>query len=285
MSAIDTSLHPSPSGTAAALAAAHSTPQPLTLYGSWFCPFVQRVWMVLEEHQIPYQYVEINPYKKDPAFLALNPRGLVPTVTAEVAGKTRLLYESVVVCEWLDELCSSTAAGNGLRLMPAGEGEEAVFERARCRLWMDHVVTRVVPAFYRLLQAQEGVAEARAGFCAAVRAFAKEMVDSGSGARGPWFLGAEFTLVDVLLAPWARRLFLIDHYKKGGVGIPARGEGGPDEEVWERWERWVQAVGERASVKATWSDDGRYIEAYKRYADNTTQSEVGQATRQGRALP
>jgi len=35
----------------------------VTLYGSWFCPYVQRVWIALEEKNIVYEYVEIDPYK------------------------------------------------------------------------------------------------------------------------------------------------------------------------------------------------------------------------------
>jgi glutathione S-transferase len=73
--------------------------------------------------------------------------------------------------------------------------------------------------------------------------------------------------------------------RKGVVGIPNKRERGGDKQVWERWEEWAEAVVERESVKATWSDDERNIEADKRYADNTTEFEVGQATRQGRSLP
>jgi len=42
---------------------------------------------------------------------------------------------------------------------------------------------------------------------------------------------------------------------------------------------------ERKSVKETWSHEEQYIKAYKRYADDTTQSEVGQSTRKGNRLP
>jgi glutathione S-transferase len=31
----------------------------------WFCPFVQRAWIALEEGKVPYQYKEVNPYKKE----------------------------------------------------------------------------------------------------------------------------------------------------------------------------------------------------------------------------
>lgn len=48
-----------------------------------------------------------------------------------------------------------------------------------------------------------------------------------------------------------------------------------------RWSRWFTAVENRQSVKDTWSDDERHIIAYRRYADDTTNSLVGQATRQG----
>ncbi|KAK4039349.1 glutathione S-transferase [Parachaetomium inaequale] len=291
MSTIDTTLLPHPTGAAATLAAAHATPHPLQLYGGWFCPFVQRAWIVLAEKRVPHQYVEINPYKKEPHFLALNPRGLVPTLAVEVGGgekKRRALYESTVICEYLDESYSDEGQ-YGARLLPAGSGEGEVYERARCRLWINHVVTRVVPGFYRLLQhtPEKGypIEEARTEFLKGVREFAREMVDSGSGKSGPWFLGERFSLVDVMLAPWAKRLFLIDHYKPGGVGIPKKGERGEDEEVWARWDEWFGAIVERESVKATWSEEEKYIEAYKRYAEDTTQSEVGQATRQGRSLP
>lgn len=197
--------------------------------------------------------------------------------------RRRALYESTVICEYLDEAYVDEGL-HGERLMPEG-----VFERARCRLWINHVVTRVVPGFYRLLQHTDGkgysIGEAREELLAGLKTFAKEVVDSGSGRDGPWFLGDRFSLVDVMLAPWAKRLFLIDHYKPGGVGIPKQGERGEDEEVWARWDVWFSALVERESVQATWSEDEKYIEAYKRYADDTTSSEVGQATRQGRSLP
>ncbi|KAK8110655.1 glutathione S-transferase [Apiospora kogelbergensis] len=68
-------------------------------------------------------------------------------------------------------------------------------------------------------------------------------------------------------APWAKRMFLLDHYKPGGVGIPAEGQGGEDEVLWGRWRKWHSATMERQSVKDTWNDDHSYIQTYKRYAE------------------
>ena len=81
----DADLHPVATGPAINLVEAHKSPAPHILYSGWFCPFVQRSWITLEEKNVPYQYIEINPYNKDPSFLRLNPRGLVSHALEPVA--------------------------------------------------------------------------------------------------------------------------------------------------------------------------------------------------------
>ncbi|KAL6880896.1 glutathione S-transferase [Trichoderma novae-zelandiae] len=278
MPSVDTSIHSAPSGAAAQLAARHADEQPLKLYGGWFCPFVQRAWITLEEKKIAYQYIEINPYKKEPEFLKLNPRGLVPAlgVPADAAGtRQKPLFESSIIIEYLDEAYAAESE-HGPRLLPPDP-----YQRARARLWIDHINTRIIPAFYKFLQHTPdkgfSIDEARDELHRHIKTLVAEM-DPG----GPWFLGRAFSLVDISLAPWAKRLFLLDHYKPGGLRIPK--EGGEDD-VWTRWSSWMKAVEERASVKDTWSEEDRYVEVYKRYAEDTTNSLVGQATRKGTKLP
>ncbi|KAI1273041.1 glutathione S-transferase [Xylaria sp. FL0933] len=297
MASVDTSLPTHPTGAAASFAASHDAPHGLKLYGGWFCPFVQRAWIVLHEKDIPHQYIEINPYQKAPEFLALNPRGLVPTLAVpgnsisngsaeEGKGKEQKpLYESTIICEYLDEAYEETP------LLPRGDqnggaNKTDAYVRARCRLWIDHIGNKIVPAFYRLLQhtpeKDYSISSTRENLLTHIRTFVREMEDSSAG---PWFMGDKFSLVDIMLAPWAKRLFLIDHYKPGGVGIPAKGTAGEDEDVWTRWRVWFDAITQRKSVLDTWSDDEMYIKAYKRYAEDTTQSEVAKATRKGEKLP
>lgn len=310
MAGVDTSIHHCTTGRAADYAAAHSTPsqshissnqfQYLTLYGGWFCPFVQRVWLVLHEKKIPHQYIEINPYKKEKHFLNLNPRGLVPTLAISDTNpdilrendstnvvnsttthkpkpqeKEKVLYESSVVADYLDQAYPSTHP-----LYPSD-----AYARARAKLWIDHIASRIVPAFYRFLQHTPDkdytLASARDEFVKHLRTFSAELRDLG---EGPFFSGPEIGMVDIMLIPWACRIFLLDHYK-GGSGIPRPGEGGEDEEVWARWRKWFDAVEGRESVKDTLSESERYIEVYRRYAEDTTGSQAGQATRQGRNLP
>ncbi|KAK5103059.1 hypothetical protein LTS08_003862 [Lithohypha guttulata] len=315
---VDKTIHDKATGDAYETATRHEAEKSLKLYAGWFCPFVQRTWITLEEKKIDYQYIEINPYHKDPDFLKLNPRGLVPTLavpipapkgdthptsngdskaSSEQGRPLRPLYESIVIAEYLDEHFAD-ASKYGPRLLPEGDDELAAYERARCRLWIDHISSRIVPAFYRFLQhtpeknSQYTIDDARSALLGAIKTFVKQLVemdserDSLSSSPGPWFLGDRFSLVDITLIPWALRLFLIDHYKKpDGVGIPEPGKGGNDEEIWNRWRTWFAEVQKRDSVLSTMSERDRYIEVYKRYAEDETGSQVGQATRGGSSLP
>lgn len=54
----DSDLYPQATGPAWKIVEVHQKEEPLKLYSGWFCPFVQRVWAVLEEKGIPYQYIE-----------------------------------------------------------------------------------------------------------------------------------------------------------------------------------------------------------------------------------
>ncbi|KAJ5145560.1 uncharacterized protein N7515_000124 [Penicillium bovifimosum] len=292
----DSNLYPEATGLAKTLVDKHRTQQPLKLYAGWFCPYtdsvchrlihrketnkqVQRVWLALEEKGIPYEYIEVNPYNKPDSLLTLNPRGLVPTLSTPADPHPRPLYESTVILEYLEEAYPDHQP----RLLP-----EDVYERARARIWIDYVTSRIIPSFHRFLQYQpdESGEDANAGWDRArrellshLKAWTKEMHENG-----PFFLGEGIGLPDLVLAPWAVRLWVFDEFK-GGLRIPGEGEGGPDEEIWRRWRTWLAAVGSRRSVQETTSEIEHYLPIYKRYADNTAQSELAKATRANRGVP
>ncbi|KAF1956553.1 glutathione S-transferase [Byssothecium circinans] len=262
----DADLHPEATGLASLTVKAHSAPHSLKLYSGWFCPFVQRVWILLEEKKIQYQYLEVNPYYKPASLLSLNPRGLVPTLEYD----NKPLYESTVLCEFLEEAFPDHSP----RALP-----EDPYERARARIWIGFVGSRVIPAYHRFLQGQGDVGEQREEFLGHLKEFTREM-----DGEGPFFMGKEFGMVDIVMAPWALRLWVFDHFK-GGLGVPDKGKGGEDEEVWERWRVWAEAVGSRKSVLETMSEREHYLPIYQRYADNTAQSELAKAIRKGRGVP
>lgn len=254
-SAIDVNIHPHASGEAEKTVKDHADNQDLVFYAGWFCPFVQRTWLALEEKGLSYEYREVNPYKKEKEFLEINPLGLVPAVVYH--GKA--LYESLVLNEFLeDEFPKSTP------LLPNDS-----FERARIRLWIDHLTKKFTPAFYRTMQAQEEDKQKEA---------LVELVDSLKKyidqVRVPWFSGEEFSLADVTVAPWIVRMFILEDYR-----------GFNDELVGERWSEYKRRIKERPSVIKTSSDSQRYADIYQRYLGNESQSKVGKAIRAGQALP
>lgn len=257
----DADLHPVATGPAIKLVEAHKSPEQHILYSGWFCPFVQRSWITLEEKHIPYQYVEINPYNKDPEFLELNPRGLVPTLGCPVAGgkkgddgvERKPLIESNVVSEYLDGLPSDTPSlfSNDL------------YTKGRQKIWIDFVGTRIISAFHRLLQHTPDKPYSLGDAKLELRGHLKTWISEASN-DGDYWSGKDFSMVDVTLAPWAVRLWIFDHFKGVKDLIPAEGQGGADEKTWARWRKWVKAIEQRKSVSNTLSEREHYLPIYQR---------------------
>ncbi|KAH7388611.1 hypothetical protein BKA66DRAFT_54685 [Pyrenochaeta sp. MPI-SDFR-AT-0127] len=251
--------HKKATGNALTTAKNHSKDDELKLYGSCFCPFVQRVWISLEHKQIPYQYIEIDPYKKPQSLLDVNPRGLVPALRH---GPTWSTHESTVIMEYLEDLNAGPA------LLPPDPQT-----RATSRLWSDHVNRNIIPWFYKLLQSQDSNDQVE--HAKELRDQISKLVDAADP-QGPFFLGSHLSFVDVQIAPWVIRLRRV-------LG-PYRGW--PEPEEGSRWKRWVDAIDADRSVKMTTSTDELYIESYERYAENRPgTSQLADAVNSGRGLP
>ncbi|TVY22249.1 Glutathione S-transferase [Lachnellula hyalina] len=251
--------HKKASGNALVTVRKRSKDHELKLFGSCFCPFVQRVWVALEAKGLQYQYVEVDPYKKPQALLDVNPRGLVPGIRHGDWG----CGESTVLMEYLEDL------GAGQPLLPQGNPQL----RATCRLWTDHINRQIVPAFYQLLQAQEF--QKQAEHTKKLQDKIQEIVEV-CDQHGPYFLGPHLSFVDIQFAPWMIRLSrVMKHYR-----------GWPDPTPGSRWGRWMDAVENDEHVKNTTSLDDLYIESYERYAQNRPNtSQLADAVNSGYSLP
>ncbi|KAF9012563.1 thioredoxin-like protein [Cyathus striatus] len=243
-------------GPAADIVTAHQDPQELVFYSGWFCPFVQRTWIALEEKHIPYQYKEVNPYKKEPSFLAINPKGLVPVI--EYHGKA--IYESQILCEFLEDAYPTHTP----HLLPNDP-----IDKANAKIWIDHITKSFLPPYFHLLQSQEISAQdkAREEVYAALRKLMNEI-------KGPYFSGEEFNMVDVMIAPFIMRDWVIREHR----GFSREGVG-------EEWAMYAMEVEGRESVWRTMSVKENYVDIYGRYLRNEAQSQAAKAIREGRALP
>jgi len=72
-------------------------------------------------------------------------------------------------------------------------------------------------------------------------------------------------------------LWVFDHFK-GGLEVPKGGWG-------NRWATWLEVVEKRESVVSSTSEREHYVPIYQRYADDTGQSELAKATREGKGVP
>ncbi|PPR04124.1 hypothetical protein CVT26_001316 [Gymnopilus dilepis] len=249
-------IFPHATAAAAQTVAKHQDPQDAVFYAGWFCPYVQRAWIVLEEKGIPYQYKEVNPYQKDPHFLAINPKGLVPALEY----KGRAIYESLILCEFFEDAFPSHKP----HLLPLDP-----VDRALARIWIDHITKTFIPSFQRLLQSQtaDKQREALQDLYQSIRKFCEHI-------KGPYFFGEQFTLVDVAVAPWFLRDWSIEEHR----GY-RRADASP------KWKEYAEQVEKRPSVVNTSSLREHLLDIYGRYLRDEAQSQSAKAIREGRAIP
>lgn len=167
------------------------------------------------------------------AIKEVSPKGLVPAL--QVGSSS--IHDSTIICEYLDEAYISQQP----TLLPADP-----LERATARIWVDYVNKSVVPAYFRLLQAQPN--DKKTHHNALTELYAV-MGNISKHVKGKFFFGDDFSLVDVAIAPWAVRDFIIRDYRDF-----------KREEVGGRWKQWAEALESRPSVIRTTSVSGSYFD-------------------------
>ncbi|KAJ7068633.1 glutathione S-transferase [Mycena amicta] len=271
-------------GIALETAQKHSEPQDITLFGSCFCPFVQRVWAAMEYLRIPYK---VDPYKKPADLLEVSPKGLVPGLKLHKYTPARGLNESTVILEYLEDLAAQSTR---LSLLPHDP-----YARSLVRLQCDHISRTIVPAFYRFLQAQEESAQVQGGqefrqaiegLVALLERSEREIVGGGGAAGlgeqqalavglGLWNEGGDLNLTDVMVGPWLFRASnVLKHYR--AFEFPQG----------DKFRAWIARLFAHPAFKATCSTEELYLDSYERYAQNRPNtSQVANAINAGKPLP
>jgi glutathione S-transferase len=239
----------------------------LVLYHTSHSTCSQKVRLVLHEKGVKFEEVRIDLAKKEqlkPDYLALNPNGVVPTLVDDGIP----IIESSVICEYLDEKFPHNP------LVPAD-----LVERARMRAWT-HYIEEVavgairVPSFNRaFLYRFEGQSQKefedreikprpvrkelfqRMG---SPKGFSKEEIDKSLGElsetcrrmdeaiakNGPWIIGEQFTLADVLVMPSIDRM--------ADLGLASVWEG-----KFPRVAQWYERLQARPAFQATYYPGSR----------------------------
>jgi glutathione S-transferase len=196
----------------------------LTLVSHKLCPYVQRAAIVLHEKGVPFERRWVDLANKPEWFKAVSPLGKTPVL---VVGD-QAIFESAVICEYLDEVYAP-------RLHP-----QDPLQRARHRAWMEFGSSMLgtIGAFYsaadaRALEARRE--ELRMRFA---------QLESVLDARGPYFAGAAFGMVDAVFAPVFRYFEVF-----GALGIASFFDAMPKVQAWR------DALARRESARAAVTED------------------------------
>ncbi|WP_437938736.1 glutathione S-transferase family protein [Sorangium sp. So ce341] len=212
----------------------------LRLYSAKACPFAHRTRLVLEEKAIDAELIEVDLQNKPRAFVDASLYGKVPAIEHE----GHRIWESAIINEYLDEAFPDPP------LLPREPGR-----RALARIWIDYANTRLVPAFAQLLRAETPDQEAEGRKALGdVLAFIEREALSRSSGPGPYWLGADVSLVDFAFYPWFERLPAVDRLR--GFSIPAE---------LTRLRAWIDAVAARDAVRAAASPVDFYVERYAKF--------------------
>ncbi|BAN26796.1 glutathione S-transferase family protein [Caballeronia insecticola] len=170
----------------------------LTLVSHPLCPYVQRAAIVLAEKGANFERRYIDLADKPAWFDAISPLGKVPLLiigrAPNHAYDDAVLFESAVICEYLDE------TQPGRRMHPADP-----LERARHRGWIEFG-SSLLNEIWKLETATDAATHHAQRKTIAERFKVVERALE----TGPWFAGRAFSMVDAVFAPVFRYFDVFD---------------------------------------------------------------------------
>ncbi len=200
----------------------------LTLVSHHLCPYVQRASIVLSEKGVPFERIYIDLAAKPDWFLRISPLGKVPLLAAPRGRADAILFESAVICEYLEE----TQAG------PALHPDDSLL-KARHRGWMEFGSSILADLW--VYETTKDVAQFEAKRQVLAQKFTTLEQELGDG---PYFAGDRFSMVDAVFAPVFRYFELFETLFDSGIfdGLP-------------RVAAWRRALAVRPSVTAAVTED------------------------------
>jgi glutathione S-transferase len=208
----------------------------LDLYSTPLCPFAHRVRIVISEKHLPVRIVMIDPNAKPAEFMRLSPDGKVPLLCHGDRG----VWDSTVINEYLEDAFPAVA------MLP----REAL-ARARARCWIRWADAHLYEHTSQLLHSLDPAEHARS--LAAIEQDLQYLEDHAFAApdAGPYWMGAQFTLVDASFHPWFEQFGVLQAFF--ALRWPKR---------CRRLAQWRDVVAVRPSVVAIAQPEDFYLERY-----------------------
>ena len=166
----------------------------LKLISHKLCPYVQRAVIALTEKGVAFERIDIDLASKPDWFLKLSPLGKVPVLTVGTGDSEVALFESNVICEYIED------TQGGAKLHPQDR-----LKRAQHRAWMEFGSTILSELWGLETTGDSAIFETKRLAVAAKFARVEEALGSG-----PFFAGNNFSLVDAVFAPIFRYFDVFD---------------------------------------------------------------------------
>ncbi|MEH2182347.1 glutathione S-transferase family protein [Nostoc sp.] len=208
----------------------------IQLYFAKASTFSQRTRVVLLEKGIDFTPIEIDLQNKPDGYTQISRYGKVPAIKY---GDIEI-YESAIINEYLDEVFPEPP------LLPHDPAKKAI-----ARIWIDYANTRFVPAFNKLLRGKDTQEQeqGRKEFTEAL--FYLEQEGLGKLSNGHYWLGDQFSLVDISFYPWFERLPLLEHFRKFTLPVETPG-----------LQTWWNLVSDRKSIQAVANPVDFYLQRF-----------------------
>jgi glutathione S-transferase len=213
----------------------------IELFSARVCPYAHRARLALAVKGIDFELTEIDLSNKPQRFLDVSPYGKVPALTH--AGVT--IYESNIINQYLDDVYP------GPSMMPSDP-----LVKARVRIWLDYMDNKFLDIYYDAIGNQDRAKDDE--FRTKIEDGFRFMENDGMAVLsgdGPYWLGAEISLLDLAYYPFFERLPAWTHYR--GIDIP---------DDCPRLQKWRTAMAEHPAVTEIANSPEYYIEGYKKYA-------------------
>ncbi|KAH8360462.1 hypothetical protein KR200_005580, partial [Drosophila serrata] len=166
----------------------------LRLYSMRFCPYAQRVHLVLNAKKVDYHTVFINLTEKPEWLVEVSPLLKVPALQLVAEKDQPSLIESLIIAEYLDEKYPQNP------LLP-----KDALKRAQDKILLERF-SGITNAFMKILMQKTGLDD----FWTALDIFEQELTKRGTS----FFGGDKPTFVDYMIWPWLERLAVIEFQLK-----------------------------------------------------------------------
>ncbi len=211
--------------------------------------------------EIKFDSVEVDLQNKPASLFEVNSKGLVPAMKDQ----GNCIIDSYNIIQYIDDMWIRS---DNKRLLPVKPAE-----RAFARHWCEYINSNLVKLFYEILLKQD-IKEQEAAKSKLLESL--KVLTGAMSSDGPFFMGTDFNIVDIMLAPHVERFPALKLYR--GFEVPETAD-------YDRFKQWWQAVNERPSFQPARISESFMAETYKKYADNSATSKVAQAVRKGEVIP